>query len=83
MKEAQLIALTNIMGGLLASGHYTRDIDANDPTEDNGPALKRFDHGNDWKGSADVAGNELLCRMEPYVIMDAFDLLEAAERALK
>lgn len=69
-----LLAFSQILGGLLASGHYSRPPD----DEFDFPGLIRQDHGKDWRDyrSDDPA---IYCRHVPSAFMDAADLFVAAK----
>ena len=71
-EDANLLAFATILGGLLASGHYTwREGESN-------PELMRVNYGKEWKEIAafdrHVSGQFVPAVMEP-----ALELFEAAK----
>jgi hypothetical protein len=71
--STDLLAISTILGGLLASGHFTTKAD-----EDDNGGLIRSDMGKDWK--KDQAGDpSIYCRRAPEAWFAALELFEAAK----
>jgi hypothetical protein len=71
--NADIIPLSNIVAGLLASGHFTNNVEY--PDED---FLKRYDFGDSW--SEDHKGSSLIYRRHvPEVLLEAVELYRAVK----
>ena len=73
-RDALLISLSNIISGLLASGHYTQCT--RDYFEEyESPKLKMYDYGKEWKSDNEELDLGLTARYTPHVILEAEGIL--------
>ena len=81
-RDALLISISNIISGLLASGHYTECTQ--DCFEDNeSPKLKMYDYGKEWKSDNEELDLGLTSRYKPHVIIEAEEILSESLKITK
>ena len=80
--STDLLAFSSILGGLLASGHYTEPLEADEDGQIDGTGLICDDYGKDWKeyhaDDPSISG-----RFVPVAIQVAQRLLRMAKQNLE
>ncbi len=80
--RCDLLAFSSILGGLLASGHYTEPLEADEDESIDGTGLICDDYGKDWR-EYQADDPKITGRYIPVALQTAEILLNMAKRNLE